>query len=147
MKRDEILNQLEKLVHLDIDATEAYDQAIRNIDEQVIKDKLILFKGDHRKHVELLSAKMIEMGGKPPEFAADFKGFFITGFTALRSMSGTKGALNAMESNEKLTNSRYEDASKLDMPSDIAAIIRSNLADEQHHLAFIREALTTLVRR
>jgi len=147
MKRDEILNQLEKLIHLDIDATEAYDQAIRNIDEQVIKDKLILFKGDHRKHVELLSAKMIEMGGKPPEFTPDFKGFFITGFTALRSMTGTKGALNAMESNEKLTNSRYEDASKLEMPSDIAAIIRSNLADEQHHLSFIREALTTLARK
>lgn len=146
MKRDEILSHLEKLIHLDIDATQAYDQAIRNIDEQVIKDKLILFKADHRKHVELLSAKMIEMGGKPPEFTSDFKGFFITGFTALRSMSGTKGALHAMESNEKLTTSKYEDASKLEMPSDIAAVIRSNLADEHHHLSFIREALATVGR-
>jgi rubrerythrin len=145
MTRDEILTQLEKLIQLDVDATHAYDQAIKNVDEQVIKDKLLLFQGDHRRHIDLLSAKVLELGGTPPELTSDFKGFFISGFTALRSLTGTKGALEAMETNEKLTTSKYTDAAKLVWPTDIASLIQSNLADEQRHLSFVREAIATLV--
>jgi len=147
MTRDEILNQLEKLIQLDVDATHAYDQAIKNVDDQVIKDKLILFQGDHRRHIDLLSAKVLELGGTPPELASDFKGFFISGFTALRSLTGTKGALEAMETNEKLTSSKYQDAGKLAWPTDLSSLIQSNLADEQRHLSFVREAIATLAAK
>ncbi|GFO53441.1 hypothetical protein GMSM_04480 [Geomonas sp. Red276] len=144
MIRDDILNQLEKLIHLDVDATHAYDQAIKNVNEQVIKDKLIQFQADHRKHIDLLSAKVLELGGTPPELSSDFKGFIISGFTALRSLTGTKGALEAMETNERLTTSKYDEACKLDFPVDIRTIVEQNYADEQRHLAFVREALQTL---
>ena len=143
MNREDILDNLEKLIQLDIDAHHAYAQAIKKVDDQMIKDKLVIFQGDHRRHVDVLSTKMQELGGTPPEFSSDFKGFFISGFTALRSMTGTKGALEAMETNERLTTSRYEKAVALDFPSDIAVIVRANLADEQRHLSFIREALST----
>ena len=142
MNREEILDNLENLIHLDVDATHAYDQAIKNVDDPLIKDKLIQFQGDHRRHIETLSTKMQELGGTPPKPTSDFKGFFISGFTALRSLTGTKGALEAMETNERLTTSKYEKASALDLPADIAIIIRANLADEQRHLSFIREALS-----
>ncbi|MCM0080758.1 PA2169 family four-helix-bundle protein [Geomonas sp. Red32] len=144
MNRDDILTQLEKLIHLDVDATHAYDQAIKNVNEQVIKDKLILFQADHRKHIDLLSSKVLELGGTPPELSSDFKGFIISGFTALRSLTGTKGALEAMETNERLTTSKYEEACKLDFPVDIRTLVEQNYADEQRHLAFVREALQTL---
>lgn len=144
MNRDDILDNLEKLIQLDVDATHAYDQAIKNVKEQVIKDKLIQFQSDHRKHVDLLSAKVLELGGTPPELTSDFKGFMISGFTALRSLTGTKGALEAMETNERLTTSRYEEASKLEYPVDVLAIVRSNYADEQRHLSYIREAISTV---
>ena len=36
MTRDEILSQLDKLIQLDVDATHAYDQAIKNVDDQPI---------------------------------------------------------------------------------------------------------------
>ena len=147
MNRDDILDNLEKLIQLDVDATHAYDQAIKNVDEQVIKEKLIQFQADHRKHIDLLSAKVLELGGTPPELTSDFKGFIISGFTALRSLTGTKGALEAMETNERLTTSRYDEAAKKDFPVDISAIVRANLADEQRHLAFIREAIPTVGRR
>jgi uncharacterized protein (TIGR02284 family) len=146
MNRDDILNNLEKLIQLDVDATHAYDQAIKNVNEQVIKDKLIQFQADHRRHIDLLSAKVLELGGTPPELTSDFKGFIITGFTALRSLTGTKGALEAMETNEKLTTSKYEEASKKDFPVDILTIVQSNLSDEQRHLSFVREAITTVGR-
>jgi uncharacterized protein (TIGR02284 family) len=146
MNRDDILDNIEKLIHLDVDATHAYDQAIKNINEQAIKDKLIQFQADHRKHIDLLSAKVLELGGTPPELSSDFKGFIISGFTALRSLTGTKGALEAMETNERLTNTKYEEACKKDFPADILSIIQQNFADEQRHLAFVREALQTVGR-
>jgi len=142
MDREEVLDQLEKLIKLDVDAMHAYDQAIKNIDQSIIRDKLLTFQGDHRHHIDVFSDKMKELNGTPPDLTADFKGFFIKGFTALRSITGTKGALQAMETNEKLTISSYEKASGLDLPADIIATIRSNLADEQRHLSFIREALS-----
>jgi rubrerythrin len=141
MDRKELLDQLQSLIKLDIDAIHAYDQALKHIDQPLFRDKLAAFQVDHRRHVDTLSATMRELGETPPAFTPDFKGFFIEGFTALRSMTGTKGALEAMETNERLTTSRYEKASGLDFPSDVAIIIRDNLADEQRHLAFIREAI------
>lgn len=147
MTRDEILSQLEKLIQLDVDATHAYDQAIKNVDDQLVKDKLIQFQGDHRRHIDLLSAKVLELGGTPPELTSDFKGFFISGFTALRSLTGTKGALEAMETNEKLTTTKYQDAVKMVWPTDISSIIQANLADEQRHLSYIREAIPTVTAK
>lgn len=146
MNRDDILDNLQKLIQLDVDATHAYDQVIKNVNEQVIKDKLIQFQADHRRHIDLLTAKVLELGGTPPELTSDFKGFIITGFTALRSLTGTKGALEAMETNERLTNSKYEEASRKDFPADVASIVQSNLSDEQRHLSFVREAITTVGR-
>ena len=142
MERKEILDQLERLIQLDVDATHAYDQAIKNLEQSLIRDKRLSFQGDHRRHIDVLSEKMRELQGTPPDLTADFKGFFLKGFTALRSMMGTKGALQAMESNEKITTSTYEKAAGLDFPADVAVIVRSNLADEQRHLTFIREALS-----
>lgn len=142
MERDDLLNNLEKLIQLDVDAYHAYDQAIRNIDETIVREKLVLFQAEHRRHVDVLSEKVRELGGTPPDFNKDFKGFFISGFTALRSMTGTKGALEAMETNERLTTSSYEKASQQDFPTDVAGIIRIHLSDEQRHLSFIREALS-----
>ena len=142
MDNNEVLNQVEKLIHLDVDAFHAYEQAIKNIDEAIVREKLVLFQAEHRRHVNVLSEKMRELGGTPPEFAKDFKGFFISGFTSLRSLTGTKGALEAMETNERLTTSSYEKAAKLDFPADIASLVQIHLSDEQRHLSFIREAIS-----
>ncbi|SNB46359.1 DUF2383 domain-containing protein [Geobacter sp. DSM 9736] len=143
MDRKDLLDQLQNLIKLDIDAIHAYDQAIKHIDQPIIKENLVRFQADHRRHVDHLSAKVRELGETPPAFAPDFKGFFIEGFTALRSLTGTKGALEAMETNERLTNSRYEKASAMDAPSDISILVQEYWADEKRHLAFIREALNS----
>lgn len=141
MDRKDVIDHLQALIKLDIDAIHAYDQAIKRIEQPLFRDRLVTFQEDHRRHVDDLSAKMRELGETPPAFTPDFKGFFLEGFTALRSMTGTKGALEAMETNERLTTSRYEKASSLDFPSDIAILIKQNYADEQRHLSFIREAI------
>lgn len=141
MEYEEITKKLNSLIQLDIDAIHAYDQAMKNINEVFIRDQLAEFRNDHHRHFRELSAVVQGMGGTPPEYSPDFKGFLIQGFTALRSVTGTEGALKAMESNEKLTNKTYEEASSWDLPLDAISLVRSNFDDEKLHIRYIQTSL------
>jgi uncharacterized protein (TIGR02284 family) len=141
MESNEMIKKLSSLVQLDIDAIHAYDQALEKIDFPVIHKQLTRFKSDHQRHVESLSDAIRRFGGEPPTFSPDFKGFLIQGFTALRSISGTEGALKAMKTNEMLTNSTYDDALSWDFPSDVREIIVRNREDERQHLQYIERAI------
>ena len=141
MEYEEITKKLNSLIQLDIDAIHAYEQAMKNINEVFIRDQLAEFRNDHHRHFRELSAVVQGMGGSPPEYSPDFKGFLIQGFTALRSMTGTEGALKAMESNEKLTNKTYEEASSWDLPLDAISLVRSNFDDEKLHIRYIQTSL------
>ncbi|MDD5203957.1 MAG: DUF2383 domain-containing protein [Desulfobacterales bacterium] len=141
MEYEEITKKLNSLIQLDIDAIHAYEQAMKNINEVFIRDQLAEFRNDHHRHFRELSAVVQGMGGSPPDYSPDFKGFLIQGFTAMRSVTGTEGALKAMESNEKLTNKTYEEASSWDLPLDAISLVRSNFDDEKLHIRYIQTSL------
>ncbi|MDW7772622.1 MAG: DUF2383 domain-containing protein [Desulfobulbaceae bacterium] len=141
MNKDETIKNLKELVQLDIDAVHAYDEAIDGIDENSIREQLARFREDHQRHITELSAVLRENGGTPPEYSPDFKGYLISGFTSLRSITGTSGAMKAMQSNEKLTNKKYRDAEGWEVDPAIKRIIFENREDERRHLAFIDEAI------
>ena len=135
--------EINSLIQLDIDAVEAYDQAIKNTDHGEIRANLQRFQKDHESHIETLSKELKKLGEKPPERTKDIKGFLIEGFTAIRSLTGTEGALKAMLMNEKLTTKTYHDALDCDTPAPVKDIIRKNYEDEKRHLKYIQEALDT----
>lgn len=137
----ELIDHLISLVQLDIDAIYAYDQAIKEIDVQDIREKLTEFKNDHQQHVNDLSPFISQFGGQVPAFKPDFKGFLIQGFTALRSKTGTEGALKAMKGNEQLTNKKYDSALEWDLPENVRKVIVKNRDDERRHLQFIEQCL------
>jgi rubrerythrin len=145
MANPELMRHLISLVHLDIDAIHAYQLAIKEIDVQEVKDNLIKFKQDHQRHLDDLAPFIRSLGGEPPAFKPDFKGYFIKGFTALRSLTGTEGALKAMRSNEQLTNKTYEDALTWQMPDEIRSVIQKNRDDERRHLTYIEDIINQRV--
>jgi len=141
MDKKETVKGLASLIQLDIDAMHAYLQAIKNIDYTPIREQLGTFLEDHERHAVELSKGVRSLGAEPPEFSRDFKGFVIAGFTSLMSAAGTGRALEAMRSNEKLTNRKYREALDLGLPGDIRPLVGSNYADEQRHLAYIEQML------
>jgi uncharacterized protein (TIGR02284 family) len=143
MDRTEILKRLNDLIQLDVDAVEAYTQAIRHVKYDDIKKRLTEYQEDHKDHVQDLTAMVRSLDGKPVDSTPDLKGYLIEGFTALRSVTGPKGALEAMRSNERLTNRRYEEAAALDFPEEVLALVKKNLTDERVHLHYIEEIITT----
>lgn len=137
----ELCKHLISLAQLDIDAIHAYSHAIERINIESVKENLTRFREDHERHVQLLSPVISELGGTPPEFKPDFKGFVIQGMTALRSVTGNEGALKAMRTNEELTNRTYEKALGWEMPADVRAIIEKNREDERRHLDYVNQAI------
>lgn len=135
------LETLKSLMQLDIDAVHAYTQAIENIEHRAVRDQLMAFRGDHERHVTELSQCIRRLGGDPPERQRDFKGFLIQGFTAVRSLTGTEGALKAMKSNEQTTNEHYREALEIQFPPDVRAVVERNFEDEKRHLAYVDDAL------
>lgn len=141
MNNDDVIKCMQKLAQLDVDAVRAYGQAIEEIDLPEIRHSISKFRDDHLRHIEELNREIKILGGEPNDYKPDLKGFLIEGFTAIRSMTGTEGALKAMKTNEKLTNKTYSDALKAELPTNIRSLIEKNYNDEKRHLAYIEEAL------
>jgi rubrerythrin len=145
METQAVIALMRDLVHLDVDAIHAYDQAIKNIDVPSVRAELERFKADHERHVTDLSASITELGGEAPAIRRDFKGFFIEGMTALRAAMGTEQSLKAMAMNERLTNREYDKAASMELPTNIEALIRRNQSDEKRHLQYIEDAIARRV--
>lgn len=141
MENNDIIDKLQSLAQLDIDAANAYAQAIKEIDIPIIRSELEKFKDDHDRHYYTLSEAISNLGGRAPDKSPDFKGFLISGFTFIRSQTGTEGALKALETNEKLTNRKYADAVSMDFPENILSLLQLNYNDEKNHLQYIQSQL------
>jgi uncharacterized protein (TIGR02284 family) len=139
---ENITTVLNDLIQLDIDAVHAYGQAIDNIDDASVRARLQEFQNDHERHVTELTQSVREHGGTPVEHKRDFKGFLIEGMTAIRSATGTKGALKAMKTNELLTNRSYDKALAEDLAPRVRDLVMRNRDDERRHLQFIESVLS-----
>lgn len=135
------ISTLNDLIHLDLDAVQAYRHAIDACEIAEIRDNLTEFMGDHERHVRDLREAVRGLGGEPAS-GRDVKGFFIEGFTAILSQ-GDRSALLAMRGNEELTNRRYDAARNADLPDSCRPLIERNCEDEARHLAWIKEAIAS----
>ncbi len=143
MRQQEIIEELEKLYQLDIDAIAAYDAAINAVGPGAISRELSVFQIDHQRHVLELAQAFMGLGRNPPEVKPDVKGGVIGAITAVRSRLGPEQALLAMRGNEQLTNTVYAKALAKPLPPGLLEIVRRNQGDEQRHLAWIERAIDT----
>ena len=141
MDTKDMVKRLSSLVQLDIDAAHSYGQAIDEIDVPGIRQQVAQFRDDHLRHINELSEVIRNYGETPPEYSRDIKGFVLEGFTAIRSLTGTEGALKALHTNEKITNRMYADARTWDLLSDAKNTVEINYSDEQRHIRYLEEAI------
>ena len=141
MENPEIIDKLSSLMKLDIDAVKAYEKALDKISEKDVHDEIGKYRDDHVRHIDTISGIIRELGGTPPERTTDIRGVFLTGTSMLMGITGTEGALKALETGEKLTNKSYEDATDQPFPKEILNTLELHFRDEQRHLRFITHAL------
>lgn len=145
-KVDDLAKRLGDLMHVDIDAVEAYNEAIERVTAQELKSRLSAFRDDHQRHISELTEAIMDMGHRPPERKTDMKGKLIEGMTALRSSMGDEQALKAMRQNEMVTNHAYEDALEdHTYPGAVQRILQAGLEDERRHLQWVEQQLSVTV--
>jgi uncharacterized protein (TIGR02284 family) len=130
------------LIRFDHDAIGAYDEAIDSIDEPIMKEQLLRFRGDHERHVLDLSAVVRRLGGDPPE-RPGFRGILRKTMTKVAGIVGTEMVLRAMRSNEEVLNKQYHERLQKAFPAEILDLIRRNYGDELKHLAWVEHTLQT----
>jgi uncharacterized protein (TIGR02284 family) len=139
-----VLEKLNDLIKLDVDAIHAYDESIASCTIDEVKRGLTEFRADHDRHVQELSNCVRQLGGQP-EIRRDLKGFLIGGFTAIVSQ-GDHSSLVAMQTNEEVTNSYYRRALEMpDLSPEVRALLEKNFTDEQRHLRWINEKIASRV--
>ena len=137
MNEKDLIAALSNLVQLDIDAAHAYYQAIKEIDDPIIRDRLMKFQEEHRNHIDVLSKQIVGLGGQPPQPSKDFKGYVIEAFAAIRSFTGLKGALSAIKITEDITNRYYGEVVSWETPSEIKEVLRTYFSEEKIHLDYV----------
>jgi uncharacterized protein (TIGR02284 family) len=140
LSTEKIIEELNELIRFDYDAIGAYDEAIDDIKEAMIRDQLVLFRGDHQRHVSELSVIVSRFGGTPPT-RPGIKGVVRKTMTKVAGLAGTEATLRAMKSNEEVLNKTYIHHASMDFPADVLDRIRRNLDDERRHLAYIEQCL------
>lgn len=140
----DVVDQLNDLIALDFDAAAAYESAISRLNDAQVKSRLQAFKGDHDRHIRELSDLCRTYGGEPRK-KGDMMQLLTQGQVVIRSLTGDKGILQAMKSNEDQTNSYYEQAlQKEGLPADVRTLLEKNLGDERRHRAWIIEQLNRM---
>lgn len=134
-----IVNALNDVIQMDIDTYHAYMNVDSVIKKKKFRDQLASFRADHERHVSELSKAVLDLGGHPPAFTRDFKGFLTSGYTAINNSFGVSKAFEALETNEIISNKYYSKALTLNMPKEVKELIKKNLEDEKRHLAEIQK--------
>ncbi len=145
MDNKEVADRLISICQLDIDAIHAYVKVNEHIEQSSIRNSIGKFQNDHERHVKELSDLITNYGGNPPEFSKDFKGFLLQAFSSIRSITGTEGALKALRGGEMMTNRSYSDAVSQNFPPLVMVQLRRNYEDEQRHLAYIEQCISSRI--
>ena len=144
MERQELLKQLDSLVHLETDAMGMYAEAVNCARQRSpeMAPHLEGFLGDHRRHAEALAAMIVRLGGKAPEEHFDVVGRFLHWPTMLRANPCREGSLEALADAEHYHGFQYDLALRWDVSEpEVAAMIREHAADEARHQLFMREQM------
>jgi uncharacterized protein (TIGR02284 family) len=147
MDKNNLIEAISKLVQLDIDTVHAYDKVLKEIDDPIIRERLLTFQDEHRNHISCLSRQIEDLGGQPPDQSQDFKGYVIEAFAAIRSFTGFKGALKALKIIEEITNRHYGEIVSWETPSAIKEKLRTYFSEEKVHLDYITINLQALSGR
>jgi len=140
----ELVSDLNDLIQLDRDATEAYTVAINTIRNDSIRDRLVENRADHQRHVEALAGLVRGRGAMAIELP------HITGpiKLAVQAMGGATmrdaNVLLALRVVEGQVREQYARYGSRKWPEDVEAVVRGSRDDEERHYRWVIDTLRDL---
>lgn len=136
---------IQNLFKYELAATEVCKEALGHIEDNYISQQVSKFLSAHEKHVTEFSQTLKNLTGSFPERKTGLKGTLLSGYASLRSMTGQKGALNALETAESIVLNAYKDAaSGQTFEPTINSMIKNNLSEEERRYKYIKNIMTRM---
>lgn len=121
--QEEMVKTLQKLTQYEIDGSFLIRQCLDNLTNQALKDKIQIISGEYADNIKELSNLLIKYGGHIPDYSKDFRGYFMSGYAAMRGFTD-QGALKALDTNLKLILKAFESFSSSSVPADVKETIK-----------------------
>ena len=142
-RESDIIAELNDLLQLDHDAVQAYTVAIDVVRDESLRESLVEFRADHKRHIEELAALVRARGAVPTELPHPTAPLKLA-VQALGAMPGDTSLLLAFKAVEGQVRDKYARFAARPFPDDAADVIRRAAQDENRHYAWVEGALQKL---
>jgi ketosteroid isomerase-like protein/rubrerythrin len=142
-REHDITAELNDLLQLDHDAVQAYTVAIDVVRDESLRESLVEFRADHKRHIEELAALVRARGAVPTELPHPTAPLKLA-VQALGAMPGDTSLLLAFKAVEGQVRDKYARFAARPFPDDAADVIRRAAQDENRHYAWVEGALQKL---
>ena len=133
---------VESLYKHDLAACEVYKEVITHVKDPAVKRTLKGFLGDHEAHAKDWKAMLRSENGVELSDRRDLKGILLGGYATARSITGQEGALNALDTAEKVVLKQYKDASSgSGLNQEVKACVEDHFEDDMKHSQYIKKLL------
>jgi len=137
---EDVVGKLNSFLRGEISAVESYKQALGKITDPAIRAELQTCELDHEQRIELLRARITQLGGKPDTGSGAW-GVWAKLVQGGGDLLGEKTALQALEQGEDHGLNDYRDLDELD--SETRTWVENNLLPKAERT---HDALSTLKR-
>ncbi len=129
----EQVNQLNSFLRGEISAVETYRQALNKVDDMRAKTELEQCHMSHQRRVDLLKARIVQLGGEPAQSSGPW-GAFAKAAEGTATVFGEKAAIDVLEEGEDHGLKDYQTGLPDLDPGSRALVERELLpAQEQTH--------------
>lgn len=125
------------LVRLDAEAAQAYLAGAEAFPPGDARDTIQGFAADHLNHVEVLVARLDQLGVTGVESSLEEMPLLLAALARMAAPLGPHAIVLALLSNEQLTNLGYEDALAYEWDDETEDILERHRADEERHFAWL----------
>jgi ketosteroid isomerase-like protein/rubrerythrin len=138
-----LIAELNDLLQLDHDAVQGYTIAIDRLQDTALREPIVAFRADHKRHIEELAALVRDRGGLPLELPHP-TGALKLAVQALGAVGNDVSVLLAFKTVEGQVRDKYRRAAARNHPGDVAEIVKRAAADEERHYGWVESALRGL---
>ena len=136
---------LQALVKYEMVDSLILSQAIKSVKDQAVKQQLLQFKHECELRIKGLEILLHKLGLEIPSRTKNATSYIMQGFVVVRGLTGDKGVLKALRSNEKKVLSIYELALKNDLPGDVRPIVQNVYDGVRRHVQYLEDKLSVKI--
>lgn len=142
MQPEELVELLADLRQGSVDARHAYEHVVDKIEDKIMRDRLVTFLDNHKRHTTELTEKMLTLKQDlEVNVSQDIKGYILEMLASIGSAIDTKNGLRGLLPVEEMVNRRYREAVSSGTPEEVHEMLRKHFSDVKIHLDYITSNL------